>query len=410
MRLPLGLLALFLALLLVLVPAARAEHGGPAATPAPGGMWAARMKAAKPLAISAAFDQRGRLWLLRVERGHVLIEVSEDGGNRFAEPVRVNPEPEAVSADGENRPKLAIAANGTVHVSWTVSLPRPYTGHVRYSRSTDGGRSFSPPVTVNDDLAEVSHRFDALAVEGDRVVLAWLDGRDRKAALDAGRDYAGSALYYAVSSDGGATFQANRRFAEHTCECCRVALGWQGGQPVALWRHVYPGGIRDFALAALDGAAVPRRVSDDDWLLLGCPHHGGALSADAKGALHLVWYTQGKTRQGLFYRRLERDVLSEPMKFGNDEAQAGHATVLATGNTVTLAWSEFDGKAYGVWIRQSPDGGRTWLAPCRVLTSEGAADYPLLVARRGQPWLVWNSEREGVRALPLEGADSGADS
>ena len=397
---------LVLLLTLAHVPATQAEHGGPAVMLAPGGMWAARMKAAKPLAISAAFDERGRLWLVRVEQGHVLLAVSEDGGNIFAEPVRVNPEPEAVSADGENRPKLVIAANGTVHVSWTVSLPRPYTGHVRYSRSTDGGRSFNPPVTVNDDLAEVSHRFDALAVDGDRVVLAWLDGRDRKAALDAGRDYAGSALYYAVSRDGGATFQANRRFAEHTCECCRVALGWQGGRPLALWRHVYPGSIRDFALAALDGATDLRRVSDDDWELQGCPHHGGGLSVDGNGTLHLVWYTQGKTRQGLFYRRLQGDVLSEPMKFGNDEAQAGHATVLATGKTVTLAWSEFDGKAYVIWIRQSLDGGRTWLASYRVLTSEGAADYPLLIARGDQTWLVWNSEREGVRALPLEGADS----
>ena len=371
----------------------------------PGATWAARLNTAKPLAISASFDERGRLWLARVEQGHVLLAVSGDGGASFAEPVKVNSEPEAVSADGENRPKLAIA-NGSVHVSWTVSLPKPYTGHIRYSRSTDGGRSFSPPVTVNDDPDEVSHRFEAMAVDGKRVVLAWLDGRERKAALDAGLEYAGSALYYAVSTDGGAHFSANRRFAEHTCECCRVALAWRAGRPVALWRHVYPGNIRDFALASLDERTSPRRVSDDEWLLQGCPHHGGALATDGRGGLHLVWYTQGKTRQGLFYRRLDGNVLSAPEKFGDDDAQAGHPAVLASGKTVTLAWREFDGKAYSVWTRRSRDGGEHWEAPCRVLTSETPSDYPLLIARRGQPWLVWNSEREGVRALPLAEAGS----
>lgn len=387
--------ALILLAALCLVAPVHAAEAGHA------GQWAARLTLAKPLAVSAAFDAQGRLWLARVEQGHVLVSASTDGGMAFAPATRVNDVAEAVSADGENRPKLAIADDGTIHVSWTVSLPKPYTGHVRYSRSTDGGKTFAPPVTVNDDRREVSHRFEAMAVDGDRLVLAWLDGRDRQAARDAGADYAGVGLYYTVSTDAGAHFSENRRFAEHSCECCRVALAWRDGKALALWRHVYPGDIRDFALAELGGDTAPRRVSDDEWHLQGCPHHGGALAADARGRLHLVWYTQGKTRQGLFYRYLDGDTLSEPVKFGDDDAQAGHPAVLATGDTVTLAWREFDGKAYSVWTRRSPDGGRTWEAPCRVLSSETPADYPLLIARQGQSWLVWNSEREGARALPL---------
>lgn len=363
--------------------------------------WAARLKAEKPLAVSAAFDPRGRLWLARVERGRVLVARSDDGGASFGPARAVNAEPEAVAADGENRPKLAIAGDGTVHVSWTMSLPKPYTGHVRYSHSTDGGETFAAPVTVNDDPGEVSHRFEAMALDGDRLVLAWLDGRDRQAARRAGSDYEGAALYYVESRDGGASFSPNHRFADHTCECCRVALAWRAGKPAALWRHVYPDSMRDFALAELGEQGAPRRVSDDRWRLRGCPHHGGALAADDRGVLHLVWYTQGETRQGLFYRRLDGEALSEPVKFGDDDAQAGHPAVLATGASVTLAWRQFDGKAYSVWTRRSPDRGLTWERPVRVLDSESPADYPLLLARLGLPWLVWNSEKEGVRALPL---------
>jgi len=400
---------LALSLLLASWSMAQAEHAPPAATSAPASDRESRQALAKPaarsLGISAAFDGRGRLWLARVEQRHVWVSLSADGGISFNPATRVNTEPEAIAADGENRPKIAIAADGTVHVSWTVSLDRPYTGHVRYSRSTDGGKTYSAPITVDDDAAEASpqtsHRFESLLVRGDRVVLAWLDGRERKAAEAAGRKVAGAALYYAVSDDAGAHFSPNRRAVENTCECCRVALAWQGEQATVLWRHVYPGNIRDFALARLGDPTPPRRVSDDQWELAGCPHHGGALATDAQDRVHLTWYTQGKARQGLFYRRLDQDGLSEPVKFGNDQAQAGHPAVIASGATVLLAWREFDGHAYSVWIKHSNDGGFTWSPPCPLLTSETPSDYPQLITGREQPWLLWNSEREGVRILPL---------
>lgn len=372
--------------------------------------WTARMQVARPLGVSVAYDGQGRLWLARVEDRHVWVSRSEDDGARFGPAVRVTPQPEAIAAEGENRPKLAVSEDGTVHVSWTVSLPKPYTGHVRYSRSTDGGRSFSPPVTMNDDGAEISHRFDTLLVQGKRVVLAWLDARDRQAAQAAGQAFTGASLYYAESTDGGATFGPNRRAVASTCECCRVALAWDGPRPVALWRHVYTGNIRDFALAPLGDDTGARRVSDDQWELAGCPHHGGALSPDGQGGLHMVWYTQGKTRQGLFYRRLDGEAMTAPVKFGNDDAQAGHPAVLARGERITLAWREFDGKAYSVWLRHSPDRGESWDAPRLVAQTLGPADYPLLVAGPDGHLarLAWNAETEGLRLFPLEAVEDKA--
>ena len=368
--------------------------------------WTARMQVAKPLGVSVAYDSQGRLWRARVEDRRVWVASSGDNGASFGAEAQVNPEPEAIAAEGENRPKLALATDGTVHVSWTVSLSKPYTGHVRYSRSTDGGKSFSPPVTVNDDGAEISHRFDSLLVQGNRVVLSWLDARDRQAAQAAGQPFSGASLYYAVSTDGGASFQPNRRAVANTCECCRVAVAWDGPKAVALWRHVYPGNIRDFALATLGENTPARRVSDDQWELAGCPHHGGALSADGQGGLHLVWYTQGKTRQGLFYRRLDGEAMTAPVKFGNDDAQAGHPTVLAQGDRITLAWREFDGKAYSVWLRQSTDRGESWSAPRLVADTLGPADYPLLVSGPRAARLAWNTETEGLRLFAVEGGEA----
>ncbi len=354
------------------------------------------------LAVSAVFDGAGRLWLARVENGTLLVSHSDDGGQNFSAPVAVNPAPENIGAEGENRPKIAVAGNGTIHLSWTLLLPQPYTGEVRYSRSTDGGRTFSVPVTLNDDGRLSSHRFDSLIVDGGgRLAVVWLDGRDRDAAREKGEKFSGVSLYAARSDDDGAHFRRNEKITAHTCECCRTALAWTKDGPVALWRNLYGTNVRDFALAKLDGGEV-RRLADDDWAIDACPHHGGGLAGGADGVLHAVWYTQGKNRQGLFYRRIEGDTLSAPMAFGNAQAQAGHATVAAAGDKALIAWREFDGNAYGAMVLQSGDNGKSWGAARRIAATEGAADYPLPLIHNGRAHVLWHTRHHGVRVIALD--------
>lgn len=364
-------------------------------------MWQKSLARA-PVAATAAFDARGRLWLATADHGHILARQSNDFGNIFSAPARVNPEPERIAADGENRPRLAFGKHGEVYVSWTQSLDTPFAGHVRFAASHDGGATFSPPVTVNDDRAPISHRFDALIVDGaGRVHLLWLDKRDKEKA---GEAYAGIALYHAVSADGGKTFSANRKLADHTCECCRIALAPDAdGVPVALWRHVFDKNTRDHALLRLDGASAPVRASDDDWRVDGCPHHGPALSIGPDGVYHLAWFTGAPGRAGLYYRRSHDrgHGYTEPMRFGNPEAQPGRPQVLSRGSYVALAWKEFDGKSSLVRAMTSRDGGVRWSAPETLARTEGASDHPQLLSDRGRVFLGWQTVNEGFRLIEV---------
>ena len=103
------------------------------------------------LAVGVTLDSDGRLWLTKVENQRLLISRSDDGGESFSSSVAVTPEPEDISADGGNRPKIAVAHDGTVLLSWTQTLPQRHSGNIRFARSADSGRSFSTPITLNDD-------------------------------------------------------------------------------------------------------------------------------------------------------------------------------------------------------------------------------------------------------------------
>lgn len=382
---------IFAVLILAAAPAAAAQH-----------QHAPRMESRPALAVGAALDESGRLWLAKVEERRLLVSWSEDGGRHFSAPVVVSSEPEEIAANAENRPKIAVARDGTVLLSWSEALPKKFTGNVRFSRSTDGGRSFSVPRTLNDDGRITSHSFDALAIDGaGRVAIVWLDGRDRDAVREAGGTFAGSSVYFAQSTDNGARFETNRRLARRTCECCRTALVWTAAGPVALWRNLYGTNTRDFALANLD-TGKQWRVTDDEWQIDACPHHGGGLAVDGRGILHMIWFTQGRARQGLFYRRIEDGRASAPMPLGSAEAQAGHAAVAAAGGTVLITWREFDGRGYVVQVIRSTDGGATWRSPQRLGETSGAADYPLPLTDGKRAMVVWNSAAEGVRVFPLD--------
>jgi hypothetical protein len=362
-------------------------------------MWAKMLEARNQIGISVASDSKGTIWLARVEEGHVLVAYSSDGGKQFSLPVKVNPEPESITSGGESRPKIQVFGD-RIYVSWTQNLSKPFSGSIRFSVSRDHGKSFETPRTINDDGATIPHAFDTLQVSpSGQVTLLWLDKRESESRQAKGEKFIGTSVFYATSNDEGRSFGANRKLADNACECCRLALAIDNkGTPLAMWRHVFGKNTRDFAFARLDGKNTIHRIAEDDWSLDACPHRGGALAVDSRDEVHAVWFTQGKKRQGLFYRRLDANGTprSEPMAFGNKNAQAGHPAILIQNNNVHLAWLEFDGKDNHVMHISSSNFGENWSQPSELASTSGAADYPQLLVANGEAKLIWNTTANGL--------------
>jgi hypothetical protein len=159
------------------------------------------------LGASAAFDAHGRLWVVDAANGHVRLRHSDDLGKTLSAPLDVNAVAEPIYDSGENRPKIAFGPKGELYVSWSQPRAKPWTGFVRFARSLDDGAHFSTPITVHHDTAEITHRFDTLAVDSQgHVLLAWIDKRDLEAAKAKGQPYLGAAVYYSWSGDEGRTF------------------------------------------------------------------------------------------------------------------------------------------------------------------------------------------------------------
>lgn len=360
------------------------------------------------LGIGAAVDGQGRLWIASVERAgaaaNIFVRISADDGATWSAPRAVLRTPEAVEANGEGRPKVAFGPQRQVYISYTKPLGKPHTGDIRFVRSTDGGASFTDPFTVQRDSAPITHRFDTLLVDrAGRIYLAWIDERDAAAARASKRAYRGAAIYYTVSTDEGASFRPDVKLADHTCECCRIALAEDAhGRVSAMWRHVFEPNVRDHAIALLSptGApAVSERATTDDWKIDACPHHGPGLAFDGGGRRHQVWFTGGD-EGGIFYGAADGSrAPAKPVRLGGPQAE--HADVAAAGTQVVVVWKEFDGEATRVAARVSRDGGATW-AEQQLARTKGVSDHPHLVQRGEVFWLVWRAADEGIVVRRLE--------
>src|SRR5690606_20028498 len=172
---------------------------------------------------SAVFGDDGKLWVTFVQDMHVYVSSSSDEGLSWSEPVQVNAEPEDTELNGENRPKIVVRGD-TVLLSWTTKTSANYTGEIRFARSTDGGKTFEAPRTMNDDGLVTGHRFDSLMLaEDDTLYLTWIDKRDLDAAIERNENYPGAAIYYTVSRDLGESFTRNFRVSHNSCELGRAS-------------------------------------------------------------------------------------------------------------------------------------------------------------------------------------------
>jgi hypothetical protein len=360
------------------------------------------------LAVGAAVSPAGRLWLVGLNpEGRLFVQSSGDLGTNWEPPRLIGIAGDTVAADGENRPKIAFGPRQQVVISYTQPLAKPYTGEIRMLRSDDGGKSFSSPFTVHRDRQVITHRFESLAFDRNGVLhTVWIDKRDQVlAAQKAGAlsekaaakssAYAGAAIYRNESRDGGLSFGPDIKLADHSCECCRIALApTPEGGVAAMWRHVFAPNIRDHAFAVLGGETKALvRASFDDWKLDACPHHGPGLAPSAQGGYHAVWFGEKAGRSAVRYGRLAAD--GTPLGNARElpDPRAEHADVATFGKQVAVAWRSYDGTQTQLRAWVSADDGASFVLR-DLAASKEENDHPRMLTTPDGIRVLWRTAKE----------------
>lgn len=363
---------------------------------------------------SAFFSENGSLWVTFEYQQHVWMSRSADNGQTYTPATRVTHAAENIEINGENRPKIIVdEAGATIYVSWTQKTAGMHTGDIRFTRSTDAGVSFEPARTINDDGLLTSHRFESMFLSASGLLyLTWLDKRELEYAATRGEPYRGSGVFYTYSEDQGANFANNRKIADHSCECCRIAVAPHGQDGMALlWRHVFDTNTRDHAIATVnrDQVNALTRASNDDWNIDACPHHGPTMvsSPSADDVYHLGWFSAGNINQGIYYGRhdLRERSTSQLMQIDGNPG-AGHPSISAHNGQLYIVWKRFNGVGTDLLMIVSADEGESWSDETVVATTDGGADHPLLTAGPDGLFVSWMTQADGYRFVRVSGTNA----
>ena len=356
--------------------------------------------------VTATFNNKRVLWITWVNNGFIYVQSSADKGVTFTPPVKVNTISEQIAAKGESRPKIKVDNNDVIYLTWDLTLNKKRSTYVRFSRSTDNGQHFSSPVTVNDNLEIIRHRFNSLAIgKNDEIFITWLDARDTENTKKSGQDFKGLSVYYTWSDDGGQHFHTNKKVADHTCECCRIDTAIaKDNTPVIAWRHIFDGKIRDHALIKFKDWNTPGKMvhlGSENWAIDACPHHGPSLAISDIDTYHAVWFSGSEAKKGLFYAASTNSgtSFSKPLPFGNDGAS--HPSVIGLGKQVDIVWQEFDGTQNSIRLMKSSDDGKTWSTPEVVMQSTETLDEPFLITDGQAIYLSIQSQKLGYQLKHL---------
>jgi len=213
--------------------------------------------------------------------GDILFARSEDGGKTFTRPLNLS---NSLAGDGKGRISehiwhngsldIAAGADSAVYAAWTE-----YEGALWFSRSGDGGNSFSPPRRIAGGGSEKPARAPSLALGPERAVyLAWTVGEDNAADIRVAR-----------SADGGASFGEPRIVAP--------SPGYSDAPKLAVDP---PGALHLVYAESSGGPFTPSRIrytrSADGGRTFEPPREISApgagfpaLSVDAKGNLYVLW-------------------------------------------------------------------------------------------------------------------------
>jgi hypothetical protein len=306
----------------------------------------------------------------------IYYSYSKNDGETFSRPSKI--ETKGKMPLGRHRGPRVAFQSGNVIVSAVVGKQGGgQDGDVLAWRSNDNGKSWLPPVKVNDVAGAAREGLHSMAAGNGWVVAVWLDLRAK-----------GTRIYGARSDNGGATWSKNFLVYESpdgsVCQCCHpsVLIG-PSARIYVMWRNALSGNRDMYVATSNDGGNIwdaAKKVGNESWKLDACPMDGGGITLTGSAKSYAV-FRKDKEIHYSTPGAIER-MLGE----GKDPSIAS-----GLNEALYVVWTSPTGAIEGTTSRENE---------VRVLAPKGA--YPQVIFTGRQAIAFWE-EDDGIGMGVVEG-------
>src|SRR2546428_1743146 len=301
---------------------------------------------------------------------------SSDGGRPWSTPLRVNDD---IGNVAQAQPRVALDPANNVYIAWTDT--RGGTNDIYFSKSINGGASFSANVRVND-ITTNSQSEPSLAVDPVNphlVHLVWTDTRTPIMGPD---------IYYANSTNGGLSFNPSMRLnddaggAEQSTPAIAVA---PNRNVYVVWRD--PRGSPEvYYTRSLDLGATWSLNTYVNGDAGNVDQRTPTIAVDAAGTVYVAWadYRNQNGAPDIFEAWLASGsaTFSAKVQVNDDRGLAPqiNPSISADAGKIQLAWADYrtgGSTSYDIYTSSSMDG-TTWTPNMKVNDDSlnNYQDYP----------------------------------
>lgn len=280
-------------------------------------------------AVTAETDAAGTIHLLYDSADGPQYSRSKDGGRTFSEAIGVVDRDSRQPGLEFHAWDLAVGKGGRVHVAmgtnaWKLKLPKEEWACF-YASLEPNAAAFAPVRNLNKTPSE---GFSLAADEQGNVTACWLSGK----------------LFANVSHDGGRTFSDTVEIdpTANPCDCCTTSCVYSADGRLAVLYREETNNERDMYLLLWDQEKAQtsrKRVSSTLWKIDACPMSYYAVSRRGDGFV-AAWPTEGQ----VYFTRLDRQggFLSpaEIKTPGSTGMRTGLLALAAADGSTLVAWKE----------------------------------------------------------------------
>ena len=299
-------------------------------------------------------------------------------------------------------PSIAAGTNGVVYLAFAGWSGATTGDDIDFTMSSDGGRSWSTPIRVNDDAGAAAQAEPSLALDpSNNIYIVWTDMRSGN-----------NDVYFAKSVNGGLTFGANLRVNDITTNSQSepdlavdpvnphlVHVVWTDTRSPILGPDIFYANSTNGGLSFNPSV----RVNDD---VTSTEQGQPAIAVAPNRDVDVVWRDPRSAAKGpdiYFSKSSDLGVTWSPNIYVNSDvgsaAQQDPTIAVDLAGTIYVAWT--DGRnantAPDIYEAWSANAGASFGANVQVNDDRGLAPQlsPSLVANAGKIQIAWADYRTG---------------
>lgn len=249
----------------------------------------------------------------------------------------------------------------------------------------------------NAALSYTTPNVNSIASSGSSIHVIWQDNR--------GGNWE---IYYRRSTNGGTTWENERRFTNNTGASYDPSISVSGSNVHVVWYDNHQGVPDIYYRRSTDGGnnfQSEVRISNN------AGNSWRPVIFSSGSLVHITWTDERDGNKEIYYRRSNDNGANwgTETRLTNNSAESSLNSVTASGSSVYVVWSDTrDGDE--IWFKRSTDGGVNWSSDTKLTNNTGNSTEPSISVSGVNLQIAWRDFRDGNEEIYYKRSSDGGSS